>query len=206
MTSPRSLKELSGQQFRLVADLSTRAGARAAQSLGMLMGLEDQALHADRFTVGGADAVAEALGPQQALAVMFKLAGGITGRFWLLAPLPDMLVLAGRLLGSPGDLLTTLTEPARGALAEAGNVVSSSFINVFGDTLRQVCFPSVPDVRHAPASLLSRLALDATDVVGLMRISSTTEPQVRATLLWSPDPLSLGKLVELLSERPAMGA
>jgi len=201
VTDPRTLKELSPKEHEALSSLSSRAAARAASSLALLLGLKDTELHADPFSVGGAREVQDALGPQQALAVMFRLAGGVNGRFWLVAPVGDMLVLAGRLLGTPGAPPSSLDENAKGALAEAGNVVSSSFINVFGDTLRQVCYPSVPDVRHAPASLLSRLALDATDVVGLMRITGTTQPGLRSTFLWSPDPLSLSALVKAIQAR-----
>jgi chemotaxis protein CheY-P-specific phosphatase CheC len=201
VTDPRTLKELSPPELEALGSLASRAAARAAQSLGLLLGLRDGDLHAQPFRVGGAQDVEEALGPKQAVAVMFRLAGGVNGRFWLVAPLPDMLVLAARLLGNPSRPPTALDENTRGALAEAGNVVSSSFINVFGDTLRQVCYPSVPDVRLAPTSLLSRLALDATDVVGLMRVRGDTNPPVHATFLWSPDPLSLSALVRAIRQR-----
>lgn len=198
MSTPRTFKELSTRDARLVADLGTRAGACAAQSLALLMGLPDTMLTAEPMVVGGAREVALALGGQQALAVMFKLAGGVTGRFWLVAPLEEMLALAGRLVGSPASPPRALDDAARAALAEAGNVVSSNFMNVFADTLHQSCFPSVPDLRQAPSALLSRLALDSTDVVGLMRVVGSTSPPVRSTLLWNPDPLSLDKLVRHL--------
>mgnify|MGYP003346781204 CR=1 FL=1 len=85
------------------------------------MGLGDGALRADPFTVGGAREVMDALGPQHALAVIIRLAGGINGRFWMVAPAPDMFALAGRLLGSPASPPVSLDDQARGALAEAGN-------------------------------------------------------------------------------------
>ncbi|MBI5497766.1 MAG: hypothetical protein HY904_22355 [Deltaproteobacteria bacterium] len=201
MTEPRTLKELTPEEQGDLGRLASRAGTRAAQSLALLMGLPDNALHAAPFSVGGAREVTDALGARQALAVMFRLAGGVNGRFWLVAPLPEMLALAARLLGTPASPPAALDDNARGALAEAGNVVSSSFINVFGDALRQVCYPSVPDVRNAPSSLLSRLALDSTDVVGLIPVRGTTDPPLRATFLWSPDPLSLGSLVRAVKER-----
>lgn len=189
-----TLKELAPVQHQRLAALSTRAGERAAQSLALLMGLPVGALRAQPFAVGGPVEVQQALGKEYAVAVMFKLAGGVNGRFWLLAPLPDMLALAARLLGQVQPL-TALDENARGALAEAGNVVSSSFINVFGDTLHQVCYPSVPEVRHAPAGVLGRLALDATDCVGLVAVQGAPW---NGTLLWSPDPLSLRALMNAL--------
>lgn len=201
MTDPRTLKELSPPELEALGSLATRAATRAAGSLGLLLGLRDTAVTAQPFQVGGAHEVEDALGPKQAVAVMFRLAGGVNGRFWLLAPLPEMLMLAARLLGNPAHPPTSLDDNTRGALAEAGNVVASSFINVFGDTLRQVCYPSVPDVRLAPTSLLSRLALDATDAVGLMRVSGETSPPLHATFLWSPDPLSLVSLVRAIRQR-----
>ncbi|MEW5853178.1 MAG: hypothetical protein AB2A00_30630 [Myxococcota bacterium] len=205
MTGPRTLRELSHADSQALFAITQQAAQRAARSLSLLLGLPDTTLQAEKFAVGGPAEVAAALGPEQALAVMFRLAGGVNGRLWLVAPQTDMLTLAARLLGTPDNPPKKLDDPSRGALAEAGNVVASSFLNVFGDALREVCFPSVPDVRDAPSSLLSRLALDLTQAVGLIRVVGEVKPPLRSTLLWSPDPLSLEALVNAVHAANARG-
>ena len=77
--------------------------------------------------------------------VLMHILGDITGRMLLLFPRKTALSLAGSLLGKDPSSLA-FTEMERSAIAETGNILSSSYLSVLGEFLGLLLMPSVPSM------------------------------------------------------------
>jgi len=130
-----------------------RASTEGLRALGLLLGRADVEVSVDaELTDDPAHLLNVETTDEQAVAIAFELIGGVNGGLVLFLPANAAnLIVSGLVREAPGVELTTLSEKARGALAEAGNIVVSAFLNVLAAVVGRACLPSVPHLAAGPA-------------------------------------------------------
>jgi chemotaxis protein CheY-P-specific phosphatase CheC len=195
---------MSEADAQALGHLAVSAADGAAQSLARLVGLADAALRADGFRVGGWQDVRATLGDQRGLAVEFRLSGAVRGGFWMVAAEGEMLRVASRLRGVGVPACVGWDVASRGAVAEAGNVVVSSFLNVVAQVVRRACLPSVPEVAHLVPGEWSPWEPAAHQAMVVVPLGGRMDGPWRAGLAWALEPASLVGL--LAAVKPAQDA
>ena len=129
-----------------IRGLSERGLARAAESLGRMLG------NPVRFTgreirslrASALPALVDAGGRSLAI-LRIEIHGEGDGWILILLPLPTVYRLLQALMGIPAEP-RNLTEIERSAIQEVGNVVASSFLSELGDRLGRRFLPSAPEI------------------------------------------------------------
>ena len=142
---PLSALLLAPQQVEALRQLATLGGNDAARSLGRLLGTTVEAAQprAHVATKGGISKVLQPDG--NAFAVHFTVEGGARLRWLLYVTKEGATLMGGLLLGRP------VTEPVEkasviytSALAEAANIIVSSYVGGVGAGAGMTLVPSVP--------------------------------------------------------------
>lgn len=118
-------------------------------------------------------------GDPKLVLVAFDLGGAVTGSFAQVLDEGSATQLASMLFGRP-----TNVDEAIGAIAEAGNIAASAFLNRLAGHLGGACLPSVPRLFVGAASTTLGPVLAADDVVSILftlggvrvRLTTTAAP------------------------------
>ena len=132
-----------------IRGLSERGLARAAESLGRMLGnpvrFAGQEIRSLRSSA--LPALADAVGGGGSLAVLrIEIHGEGNGWILILLPFPTVYHLLQALMGIPAEP-RDLTETERSAIQEVGNIVASSFLSELGDRLGRRLLPSAPEIQ-----------------------------------------------------------
>jgi chemotaxis protein CheY-P-specific phosphatase CheC len=148
---PHSALLLAPQQVEALRQLATLGGNDAARSLGRLLGTTVEAAQprAHVATKGGISKVLQPDGT--AFAVHFTVEGGARMRWLLHVTKEGATLMGGLLLGRP------VIEPVEkasviytSALAEAANIIVSSYVGGVGAGAGMTLVPSIPHVTVGP--------------------------------------------------------
>jgi len=130
-----------------IRGLSERGLARAAESLGRMLGnpvrFADQEIRSLRSSA--LPALADAVGGGSPAVLRIEIHGEGSGWILILLPLPTVYRLLQVLMGIPAEP-RDLTETERSAIQEVGNIVASSFLSELGDRLGRRFLPSAPEI------------------------------------------------------------
>ena len=192
--------ELSPQQIEALRQLANLGSSDAARSLGRLLGTSVEAAQ-PRAQVAPRGSVERVLQPDGcAFSVHFTVEGGARLRWLLHFTEQGATLMGGLLLGQPvleplGSELPMYTS----ALAEAANIVVSSYVGGVGAAVGVTLVPSIP---HVQVGSLER-ALDACfgDLeAALLLVTDLRLPGVRfaGRIVAAPEADSLSRLLKLL--------
>jgi chemotaxis protein CheY-P-specific phosphatase CheC len=196
---PRPLSPLllTPQQVEALRQLAGLGGADAARSLGRLLGTTVEAAR-PRAQVATKGGLAKALQSDGlAFALHFTVDGGARMR-WMLHITPEgATLMGGLLLGSPvlspmDDTMPMYTS----ALAEAANIVVSSYVGGVGAGVGMTLVPSVPHVAVGPLQLALEAAFGDLESM-LLLVTDLRLPGVRfaARIIAAPEDDSLARLL-----------
>jgi chemotaxis protein CheC len=191
---------LSDPQVEAMRQLAGLGSADAARSLGRLLGTSVE-VALPRAHVAPRGTVAKVLQCEDAaFAVHFTVEGGARLR-WLLHFSPDGAALTGGLLlGAPVPPPVGNEPPMyTSALAEAANIVVSSYIGGLGAATGMTLVPSVPHVRVGPLEAAVQACFGDLDTA-LLLVTDLRLPGVRfaGRIVAVPEEESLGRLLSVL--------
>jgi chemotaxis protein CheC len=200
MEDLRTLKALQLDALREVANIGA---GHAATALSQMIG-ETIMISVPRINVSRL----EELPPQLAspdepvAAVLMHMLGDLTGRTLLVFPRRTAARLAELLLHrkAAGD---DFSEMERSAIKEAGNILSSAYMNALSDFMGMMLLPSPPSLAiDMSAAVLTTAYLqfgsdkDFVFCVESEFMMSDTEEKLRGFFLLLPDPASLQAILK----------
>jgi chemotaxis protein CheY-P-specific phosphatase CheC len=198
--APISPLMLTPPQVEALRQLAGLASADAARSLGRLLGTSVDA-DVPRAQVAPRGAVARVLQPEgRSFAVHFTVEGGARLRWLLHFTEQGATLMGGLLLGQPVlEPLGSGVPMYTSALAEAANIVVSSYVGGVGAAVGITLVPSIPHVEVGPLEGALEACFGGLDSV-LLLVTDLRLPGVRSAgrIIAAPEEDSLSRLLKLL--------
>lgn len=203
---PRELTRTRAEALRRLVDAALE---RAAATLSEMSGEPIRLAASDVAMVPLVEVPSAAGSPdEEAVGVYVGMSGDVSGHLLMLLDAPVAILLAGLLLGEDPAALRLDEGLTASALAEAGNVACSSFMNVVGEATGLVAIPQPPavlwDLRGAIVDVAAAslaLAGDEALVIGT-RLASCARAgqadQLELRLLAIPTPGALEAILARL--------
>jgi len=194
---PNSPLLLAPEQVEALRQLAVLGGSDAARSLGRLLGTTVEAAQ-PRAHVAAKGGISKVLQPDgNAFAVHFTVEGGARMRWLLHVTKEGATLMGGLLLGRP------VTEPVEkasviytSALAEAANIIVSSYVGGVGAGAGMTLVPSIPHVTVGPLEDAFQAAFGDLDST-LLLATDLRLPGVRfaGRIIAAPEDESLARLL-----------
>ena len=145
--------------------------------------------------VGGPEAVVTG--------IYLRVNGEIDGHMVLMLPVNDACQLASMMLEEPPDPDNALSEMAKSALGEVGNITGASFLGALADASNLILTPSPPtiivDMSGAVLdTMLAELGMESEDVFVIDTVFSQKEREVNAVFLVLPRQKHFNLIVDRL--------
>jgi chemotaxis protein CheC len=200
MEDLRSLKALQIDALREVANIGAGHAATAlSQMVGETIMISVPTINVSRLE----DIPPQVAAPDEPVAaVLMHMLGDLTGRTLLVFPRRTAVRLAALLLRreSPGD---QFSEMQQSAIKEAGNILSSAYMNALSDFMGMMLLPSPPSLAiDMSTAVLSTAYLqfgtdkDYVFCVESEFIMGDREERMRGFFLLLPDPASLQAILK----------
>ena len=202
MEELRSLKAIQLDALREVANIGA---GHAATALSQMIG-ETIMISVPTINVSRLEDVPPQVGEldQPVAAVLMHMMGDLTGRTLLVIPRRTAMRLAGLLLrrSLPTD---DFSEMQQSAIKEAGNILSSAYMNALSDFMGMMLLPSPPSlaVDMSDAVLTTTYLQFGTDRDLVFCVESEflmddTAEKLRGFFLLLPDPASLQAILKAI--------
>ena len=200
MEDLRTLKAIQMDALREVANIGAGHAATAlSQMVGHTIMISVPTINVSRLE----DMPPQVAAPDEPVAaVLMHMLGDLTGRTLLVFPRKTAIRLAGMLLrrdGGNGDF----TEMEQSAIKEAGNILSSAYMNALSDFMGMMLLPSPPSlaVDMSTAVLTTAYLQFGTDKDYVFCVESEflmggADERMRGFFLLLPDPASLQAILK----------
>ena len=195
MDDIRSLKALQLDALREVANIGAGHAATAlSQMIGGTIMISVPTINVSRLE----EVPPQISAPEEPVAaVLMHMLGDLTGRTLLVFPKPTAARLASLMLRRPGSS-EELGEMEQSAIKEAGNILSSAYMNALSDFMGMMLLPSPPSlaIDMSTAVLTTAYLQFGTDRDYVFCVESEfymtdVEERLRGFFLLLPDPASL---------------
>ena len=195
MDDIRSLKALQLDALREVANIGAGHAATAlSQMIGGTIMISVPTINVSRLE----EVPPQISAPEEPVAaVLMHMLGDLTGRTLLVFPKPTAARLAALMLRRPGSS-EELGEMEQSAIKEAGNILSSAYMNALSDFMGMMLLPSPPSlaVDMSTAVLTTAYLQCGSDRDYVFCVESEfymtdVEEKLRGFFLLLPDPASL---------------
>ena len=196
---PASLtpSRLTGAQIDALRQLAGHGSGDAVRSLGQLLGaqVEGTTPRAHVAAKGTIDKVL-ASGPTPCFAVHFTVEGGARMRQLIHFTADGATLMAGLLVGAAVPREAAIYQSS---LAEASNILVSSYLGGVGAAVGLTLVPSVPHLAVGPLEAATRAAFEGLDEA-LLLVTDLRLPGVRfaGRIVTAPEDESLSRLLTLL--------
>jgi chemotaxis protein CheY-P-specific phosphatase CheC len=191
---------LSSSQVEALRQLAGVASTDAARSLGRLLGTSVDA-DLPKAQVAPRGGVARVLQPDgPSFAVHFTVDGGARLRWLIHFTEQGATLMGGLLLGQPVlEPLGSRVPMYTSALAEAANIVVSSYVGGVGAAVGVTLVPSIPHVEVGPLERALNACFGDLDSA-LLLVTDLRLPGVRSAgrIVAAPEEESLSRLLKLL--------
>ena len=197
MDDIRSLKALQLDALREVANIGAGHAATAlSQMIGGTIMISVPTINVSRLE----EVPPQISAPEEPVAaVLMHMLGDLTGRTLLVFPKPTAARLAELMLRRPkGSAAEELGEMEQSAIKEAGNILSSAYMNALSDFMGMMLLPSPPSlaIDMSTAVLTTAYLQFGTDRDYVFCVESEfymtdVEERLRGFFLLLPDPASL---------------
>jgi chemotaxis protein CheC len=144
MDDIRSLKALQLDALREVANIGAGHAATAlSQMIGGTIMISVPTINVSRLE----EVPPQVSAPEEPVAaVLMHMLGDLTGRTLLVFPKPTAVRLAELMLRRPPGSSQELGEMEQSAIKEAGNILSSAYMNALSDFMGMMLLPSPPSL------------------------------------------------------------
>ena len=195
MDDIRSLKALQLDALREVANIGAGHAATAlSQMIGGTIMISVPTINVSRLE----EVPPQISAPEEPVAaVLMHMLGDLTGRTLLVFPKPTAARLASLMLRRPGSS-EELGEMEQSAIKEAGNILSSAYMNALSDFMGMMLLPSPPSlaIDMSTAVLTTAYLQFGTDRDYVFCVESEffmtdVNEKLRGFFLLLPDPASL---------------
>jgi chemotaxis protein CheC len=195
MDDIRSLKALQLDALREVANIGAGHAATAlSQMIGGTIMISVPTINVSRLE----EVPPQISAPEEPVAaVLMHMLGDLTGRTLLVVPKPTAARLAALMLRRPGSS-EELGEMEQSAIKEAGNILSSAYMNALSDFMGMMLLPSPPSlaIDMSTAVLTTAYLQFGTDRDYVFCVESEfymtdVDEKLRRFFLLLPDPASL---------------
>ncbi len=195
MDDIRSLKALQLDALREVANIGAGHAATAlSQMIGGTIMISVPTINVSRLE----EVPPQISAPEEPVAaVLMHMLGDLTGRTLLVFPKPTAARLAALMLRRPGSS-EELGEMEQSAIKEAGNILSSAYMNALSDFMGMMLLPSPPSLAiDMSTAVLTTASLQVgTDRDYVFCVESEfymtdVDEKLRGFFLLLPDPASL---------------
>jgi chemotaxis protein CheC len=196
MDDIRTLKALQLDALREVANIGAGHAATAlSQMIGGTIMISVPTINVSRLE----EVPPQVSAPEEPVAaVLMHMLGDLTGRTLLVFPKPTAARLAALMLHRPGGSSDELGEMEQSAIKEAGNILSSAYMNALSDFMGMMLLPSPPSlaIDMSTAVLTTAYLQFGTDRDYVFCVESEfymtdVEEKLRGFFLLLPDPASL---------------
>jgi chemotaxis protein CheC len=195
MDDIRSLKALQLDALREVANIGAGHAATAlSQMIGGTIMISVPTINVSRLE----EVPPQISAPEEPVAaVLMHMLGDLTGRTLLVFPKPTAARLAALMLRRPGSS-EELGDMEQSAIKEAGNILSSAYMNALSDFMGMMLLPSPPSlaIDMSTAVLTTAYLQFGTDRDYVFCVESEfymtdVNERLRGFFLLLPDPASL---------------
>jgi len=195
MEDIRSLKALQLDALREVANIGAGHAATAlSQMINSTIMISVPTINVSRLE----EVPPQISAPEEPVAaVLMHMLGDLTGRTLLVFPKPTAARLASLMLRRPGSS-EELGEMEQSAIKEAGNILSSAYMNALSDFMGMMLLPSPPSlaIDMSTAVLTTAYLQFGTDRDYVFCVESEfymtdVDEKLRGFFLLLPDPASL---------------
>ncbi len=199
MDDIRSLKALQLDALREVANIGAGHAATAlSQMIGGTIMISVPTINVSRLE----EVPPQISAPEEPVAaVLMHMLGDLTGRTLLVFPKPTAARLASLMLRRPGSS-EELGEMEQSAIKEAGNILSSAYMNALSDFMGMMLLPSPPSlaIDMSTAVLTTAYLQFGTDRDYVFCVESEfymtdVDEKLRGFFLLLPDPASLQSIL-----------
>ena len=199
MDDIRSLKALQLDALREVANIGAGHAATAlSQMIGGTIMISVPTINVSRLE----EVPPQISAPEEPVAaVLMHMLGDLTGRTLLVFPKPTAARLASLMLRRPGSS-EELGEMEQSAIKEAGNILSSAYMNALSDFMGMMLIPSPPSLAIDMSSAVLNAAYlqfgsekDLVFCVESEFFMANTDEALRGYFLLLPDPASLDAIL-----------
>ena len=196
MDDIRSLKALQLDALREVANIGAGHAATAlSQMIGGTIMISVPTINVSRLE----EVPPQISAPEEPVAaVLMHMLGDLTGRTLLVFPKPTAARLAALMLRRAAGSSTELGEMEQSAIKEAGNILSSAYMNALSDFMGMMLLPSPPSlaIDMSTAVLTTAYLQFGTDRDYVFCVESEfymtdVDEKLRGFFLLLPDPASL---------------
>jgi chemotaxis protein CheC len=196
MDDIRSLKALQLDALREVANIGAGHAATAlSQMIGGTIMISVPTINVSRLE----EVPPQISAPEEPVAaVLMHMLGDLTGRTLLVFPKPTAVRLAELMLRRPAGTSQELGEMEQSAIKEAGNILSSAYMNALSDFMGMMLLPSPPSlaVDMSTAVLTTAYLQFGSDRDYVFCVESEfymtdVNERLRGFFLLLPDPASL---------------
>lgn len=195
MDDIRSLKALQLDALREVANIGAGHAATAlSQMIGGTIMISVPTINVSRLE----EVPPQISAPEEPVAaVLMHMLGDLTGRTLLVFPKPTAARLAALMLRRPGSS-EEMGDMEQSAIKEAGNILSSAYMNALSDFMGMMLLPSPPSlaIDMSTAVLTTAYLQFGTDRDYVFCVESEfymtdVDEKLRGFFLLLPDPASL---------------
>jgi chemotaxis protein CheC len=196
MDDIRSLKALQLDALREVANIGAGHAATAlSQMIGGTIMISVPTINVSRLE----EVPPQITAPEEPVAaVLMHMLGDLTGRTLLVFPKPTAARLAELILRRAAGSSTELGEMEQSAIKEAGNILSSAYMNALSDFMGMMLLPSPPSlaIDMSTAVLTTAYLQFGSDRDYVFCVESEfymtdVDERLRGFFLLLPDPASL---------------
>jgi chemotaxis protein CheC len=196
MDDVRTLKALQLDALREVANIGAGHAATAlSQMINSTIMISVPTINVSRLE----EVPPQVSAPEEPVAaVLMHMLGDLTGRTLLVFPKPPAVRLAELMLKRPHGSSADLGEMEQSAIKEAGNILSSAYMNALSDFMGMMLLPSPPSlaIDMSTAVLTTAYLQFGTDRDYVFCVESEfymtdVEERLRGFFLLLPDPASL---------------
>jgi chemotaxis protein CheC len=203
MDDMRSLKALQLDALREVANIGAGHAATAlSQMIHNTIMISVPTINISRLE----EVPPQVSAPEEPVAaVLMHMLGDLTGRTLLVFPQPTALRLAELMLRRPAGSSGDLGEMEQSAIKEAGNILSSAYMNALSDFMGMMLLPSPPSlaIDMSTAVLTTAYLQFGSDRDYVFCVESEffmtdVKERLRGFFLLLPDPASLQAILRAI--------
>ncbi|MDQ3557542.1 MAG: chemotaxis protein CheC [Gemmatimonadota bacterium] len=197
------IRQLQANQLDALREVANIGAGHAATALSQMTGSRIM-ISVPQLQIIPLEEVPDSLAraDEVVVATLMHMLGDLTGRTLLVFPRDSAIRLAEILLGRPAGSTHVFSELEQSAIKEAGNILSSAYMNALADFMGMMLLPSVPSlVIDLCAAVLTTTHTNfgrMHDYVFSIQteFSMAGSESLQGFFLLLPDPESLGIILE----------
>ena len=198
------IRNLSARQLDALREVANIGAGHAATALSLMTG-QTIMISVPRLVVSAVNEIPNHVKEREepVAAVLLRMLGDLTGLTLLVLPRTTALRVAEMMARKPQGTFTELGEYEQSAIREAGNILSSAYLNALAEFMGMILLPSPPvlaiDMSDAILTSTYLESSQETDLVFVVESEfylTEIKEQLRGFFLLLPDKASLEQILK----------